>query len=586
MAPFVPLPISPAFQESETYVCSLLDFVTSNDLFMTLCGGVHILDFFTQDPDVYETLLPLDWREWFNLNDIGAVVDFLLHLDSDQNTTSSMTGGRDLDSTWRGTPPASLLEYVRNIQKHCLQRDFPLPRRQSSSSPSSSSAKFSASQPAPPQIKPDIAVGMKPKKAHEVSNFAAYVNRLCDSILETQHCGITNIVDFGAGQNYLGRTLASQPYNRHIIAIESRQGNIEGARGMDVSAKLAKKKATLWNKKLSKHFDVESISSEQPNQGYASSQHSLSERKTGVASSNIDAREGSVRYIEHEITDGDLSNVISILPPSSSLMIISLHSCGNLIHHGIRSLLLNPSVKAVALIGCCYNLMTERLGPPSYKLPSLRPPSERVDRLSASTDPHGFPMSSRLVDYSHNKVQGIRLNITARMMAVQAPANWTAQECEGFFTRHFFRALLQRIFVDRDLLPASSSVYSPAIIIGSLRKRHYTSFVAYVRGAAQKISTSHDRGPEIKASLDALTDSQIEDYETRNRHRKKQLSVVWSLMAFSAGVVESLIVVDRWLFLKESPELVEDCWVEPVFEYGLSPRNLVVVGVKRGKGLL
>ena len=52
-------------------------------------------------------------------------------------------------------------------------------------------------------------------------------------------------------------------------------------------------------------------------------------------------------------------------------------------------------------------------------------------------------------------------------------------------------------------------------------------------------------------------------------------------MAFSAGVVESLIVVDRWLFLKEHPDTVKDCWVEAVFDYAQSPRNLVVVGVKK-----
>ncbi|KAL9064330.1 MAG: hypothetical protein Q9157_007870 [Trypethelium eluteriae] len=36
------------------------------------------------------------------------------------------------------------------------------------------------------------------------------------------------------------------------------------------------------------------------------------------------------------------------------------------------------------------------------------------------------------------------------------------------------------------------------------------------------------------------------------------------------------MVVDRWLFLKEQ-ECVERCWVEPVFSYRESPRNLVVV---------
>ena len=62
--------------------------------------------------------------------------------------------------------------------------------------------------------------------------------------------------------------------------------------------------------------------------------------------------------------------------------------------------------------------------------------------------------------------------------------------------------------------------------------------------------------------------------------RKKDLSVTWSLMAFSAGVIEAAIVVDRWLWLKEQAQ-VKEAWVEPLFDYRLSPRNLVVVGVKR-----
>ena len=51
-------------------------------------------------------------------------------------------------------------------------------------------------------------------------------------------------------------------------------------------------------------------------------------------------------------------------------------------------------------------------------------------------------------------------------------------------------------------------------------------------------------------------------------------------MAFSATVVESLIVTDRWLFLRQHTDLVRQCWVEAVFDYKESPRNLVVVGVK------
>ncbi|EEY18016.1 conserved hypothetical protein [Verticillium alfalfae VaMs.102] len=97
------------------------------------------------------------------------------------------------------------------------------------------------------------------------------------------------------------------------------------------------------------------------------------------------------------------------------------------------------------------------------------------------------------------------------------------------------------------------------VTIGSLNKRCYTSFNAY---------------------MGDVTDEEIADYEARFASRGREVSAVWSLMAFSAGIVESLIVTDRWLFLAEA-DVVKDAWVETVFDYKQSPRNLVVVGIKR-----
>ncbi|KAF3359224.1 hypothetical protein VdG1_02247 [Verticillium dahliae VDG1] len=77
-----------------------------------------------------------------------------------------------------------------------------------------------------------------------------------------------------------------------------------------------------------------------------------------------------------------------------------------------------------------------------------------------------------------------------------------------------------------------------------------------------------------------VTDEEIADYEARFASRGREVSAVWSLMAFSAGIVESLIVTDRWLFLEEA-DVVKDAWVETVFDYKQSPRNLVVVGIKK-----
>ena len=588
-----PLPIRPDFDNAEAYVESLLSFITSSGLFQSLCGGVHILDFLTKEPDLYSTLLSEEWRAWFQLHDVPAILDLLMKEGDDLLECLKSSIGRlsaekqGTNSTWRNgpCPPTSLLEYIQEIRRHALNRDF---------SPLDVSAAPSSAETGP--LPRHVWVGMKPKKIHEVENFVRYIGGLSADIDTTDGHKITHIVDFGSGQNYLGRALASPPYDKRVIALESKQLNIEGAKSMDIKAKLAEKEKIVRNKKRYR-MGLQSPNYDRNAHPNSSSRAPVNGNTQGsVERVNPDDGRGKIQYIESFIQNGDLSSVVREIKHASNthrLMVISLHSCGNLLHHGLRSLILNSSVKVVAMVGCCYNLVTERLGPPTYKLPSLRSANLRLETTSSTCDPHGFPMSERLATYKHQLGQGIRLNITARMMAVQAPDNWTETECESFFTRHFYRALLQRILLDRGIVdkptqendgdevsPRGWTGAGPALTIGSLRKACYSSFTAYVRGAVTKLADDQERGTEIQSRMDGLTDEDISSYEHHFKQKKKELSIVWSLMAFSASVVESSIVVDRWLYLKEQPE-VRDCWVETVFDYKQSPRNLVVVGIKK-----
>ena len=492
-----PLPVNSKFDNAEAYVDSLLSFVTATKLFHNLCGGVHILDFLTKEPDLYSTLLPEDWRAWFQLHDIPAILDLLMKEDDAllqllKNSRDGLPAQKHGEIiTWRDgpCPPKSLLEYIQAIREHALIRDFePL---LTSVAPASGEAG---------SLPRHVAVGMKPKKIHEVESFAQYINGLTAKIETTDQHKISHIVDFGSGQNYLGRALASSPYNKRVIALESKQLNIKGAKIMDISAGLAEKEKNFRNKKIyrmgSKDPDHNPIAFQRENmQSYSSSSSPIhGTNKSTINQANPDGSRGKIQYIESFIKNGDLSTVVdeitctpntpdTMITPDPRLMVISLHSCGNLLHHGLRSLILNPSVKAVAMVGCCYNLVTERLGPPTHKLLSLRSSNLRLDATSSACDPHGFPMSERLATYQHQHGRGVRMNITARMMAVQAPENWTTTECESFFTRHFFRALLQRILMDRGIVgkptqdgdgsggsPRGWTGAGPALTIGSLRK--------------------------------------------------------------------------------------------------------------------
>ena len=599
-----PLP----FQENTVdtdYVDSLLSFITSSDLFQRICGGIHILDFLTQEPDLYNTVLPQAWTEWFQLHEVSDILDLFLREDITVIETlmalnnDSSRRQNDTSLTWRGLPcpPSSLLSYVHAIRRHALLRNFKgcIQRRTSNSSTSHGT------------LPRHVAVGMKPKKIHEVENFVQYIDNLITDIDKSTAQPISHVIDFGSGQNYLGRALASPPHNKRVIAVESKEHNIKGAKNMDITAKLVEKEKIIRNKKQFR-MGVQTGDSLQPLDGTPRTAQSTlyvrSQHQSAIVAPKVDGEDGNIQYIETRIENGDLSTVIgqikpvhspnnSTLLPDPGLMIISLHSCGNLIHHGLRSLILNPAVKAVAMIGCCYNLVTERLGPPTFKLPSLRSSNLRLDQTSSACDPHGFPMSERFATYKHSHGEGVRFNITARMMACQAPHNWTAIDCESFFTRHFYRALLQRIFLDRRLVErptdaAKTAGGSPrdwtgaglSLTIGSLRKACYASFTAYVRGAIGKLAEDQDHGAKIAEQMKSLTDEEIKLYEEKYKYKKKELSIIWSLMAFSASVVESTIVVDRWMWLKEQEE-VEECWVEAVFDYKQSPRNLVVVGTKK-----
>lgn len=617
MAPSQALPIADEFLNPESYVESLLNFTASSTLFQTFCGRIHILNFLVQEPDLYSTILPLEWQSWFAKHDVEEILYLLVK--------------GVLHPPHEGGPPESLIDFINEVRRHSLDRNW-------------------ATSTSVPHLPHHVSIGMKQKKIHEVQYFAEYVNDI------SLGQGITHLVDFGSGQNYLGRVLASSPYNKRIIAIESKKLNIESARSMDVTAGLAAREKVMRDKKEYRSQQEDRLARIETNSTSCSgcklcqkkperstdmpSSTSRTEQSTNPSSKDQRPKEdlkitytssSSIQYIEHTIKDGNLSGIISQVAHNTSgnsgpcspqsralsmaerghaqlqqvrtlgavdltgssqpkhlslepaLLVMALHSCGNLLHHGVQSILLNPSVKIIVLVGCCYNLVTEKLSPRSFKIPSLRPPSKRAELLSSASDPQGFPMSEKMSRY--NGV-GVHLNITARMMALQAPQNWTRTDCEAFFKRHFFRALLQRILCDKGIVPqstAESEAETDPIIIGSLRKSCYHSFTTYVRGALVKLSADPSRAELMNSRLGQLKDEEIQAYELKYRAWKKRLSIIWCLMAFSAQLAEAIIVVDRWLFLKENSNIVGDCWVEPVFDYSQSPRNLAIVGIKRGR---
>ena len=326
MRPVKSLPYASTFESAEEYVTALLQFITTSDMLQVLCGGVHILDFLTSKPDLYETIVPAEWRAWFRMFDIPDILDLLMREDLVRllsEVKREESSGKD--SSWRNgpLPPESLLDYVQSVRSLTLDRSF------------------QRSQHEPIQdLSRQIAVGMKPKKVHEVQNFAAFLEDLISSIASRNVYRISHIVDFGSGQNYLGRVLASSPYNKRIVAVECKQTNIAGAMDMDISARLSRRKFVLVDKKMFRSElaktragnEVKHLSTMETDVEEVGNCNILRESSTNgcdLESSESSARgTARIQYIKHAISGGDLEFVIDKIQqgPTPKADLVSLAS--------------------------------------------------------------------------------------------------------------------------------------------------------------------------------------------------------------------------------------------------------------------
>lgn len=314
MIPDRKLPYTSAHSTVEEYVENLLRFITSSDMLQTLCGGIHVLDFLIGEPDLYETVLPLEWREWLSGLDVSDILDLLMRenlnpllnqFPCEQTPREFLTIDdyvKSEDVGWRGkkAPPYHLLQYIRNIRSLTLDHTY-TPTRNISNTPSLSRR---------------LSVGMSIKKAHEVANYAAFLDDLSSQIANTYPHRITHIIDFGSGQNYLGRTLASPAYSKDVVAIESRRSNIDGAKVMDVMASLAKKEIIMRNKKAFRSRAKEATEGgDKRNQSGGIQDRNVGDGlnkppKTISTEESKVKGGGKIKYVEYRILNGDLSSII------------------------------------------------------------------------------------------------------------------------------------------------------------------------------------------------------------------------------------------------------------------------------------
>jgi hypothetical protein len=241
----------------------------------------------------------------------------------------------------------------------------------------------------------------------------------------------------------------------------------------------------------------------------------------------------------------------------------SLHACGDLSPTSIRCFISDPQAKFLFNIGCCYNLMSEPGGGDEQPVPG---------------DDCGFPMS---LNVSLAGKARLLLGQAGKTLACQATAKWgttqTFDEIMEIFKRHFFRALLQRILYDKGFAVTARQSCSSMIVVGKLRPHCYIDFPTYVCHAIARINRKHNM------NINAIGIEECERYYAELKPRYFPLICgAWSMRAVLSGVIESLILVDRLLYLLEQPECdYAAIGLLPIFDPKLSPRNMMLFAVKK-----
>eukprot|EP01065_Artemidia_motanka_P052921 TRINITY_DN9680_c1_g1_i1.p1 TRINITY_DN9680_c1_g1~~TRINITY_DN9680_c1_g1_i1.p1 ORF type:complete len:465 (+),score=137.17 TRINITY_DN9680_c1_g1_i1:59-1453(+) len=243
------------------------------------------------------------------------------------------------------------------------------------------------------------------------------------------------------------------------------------------------------------------------------------------------ARIGFVdRCIEAGDTSALLSDVGRALGPGAAAdryVLCGLHACGSLSVSVLRSFVASRRVAGVVSVGCCYHRVSE----------------------------DGYPLSRAVQEL------GVRLSAHARDVAGHAAEARARDEAAApdSARRQCWRAVLELHLRERGVCRAAA---------GSVRGAASMTFDQWCGRALQQLGMEAPAGVVFSAR-----------YE-RELERWRELRCFMSLRAHVAKCIESLVVADRALWLREAVPDLAGLSVVTLFDPLVSPRNLAIVATR------
>ncbi|XP_073495609.1 methyltransferase-like protein 25B [Phyllobates terribilis] len=488
----------------------------------------YIIEFFTDN--LWETL-PGCWR--LVLSDLTApeLADLLL---SKSNTRNA---------SYRSVWPLSLLALKVTAQTLSFQRT---PRPDVGSANKKRPAEFQSNHCQSSLLDPLFRKHVKPKKQHEIQRLGKLVKKLSDVT------GYDHVVDVGSGQGHLSRVL-SFGHGLYVTALEADHNLVSMAIKFDRDLIYMLKKEPMKPTKIAT-YDITSIKSARPPRHVSACvdpQASWEEFMHQLTNNKETGSNTSPAFTQDPIMAACLS-VSSLdqlhFTQKDNFILTGLHACGDLSVAMLRHFTECPHIIGITSVACCYMKLTtsEVPRPPGVLAPCCHPDS--------SLQQYGYPISSWV-----SGLPGHKLSYKSREVACHAIEDYIERlKGESDMLRiHCYRAVLEMVIRGIDPTMKRAGVQT-------IKNAHKLLFTEYAKQGLRRVGLDPDT-PLNHTLVEAML----------SQHQK--VVAFFSLALLLAPLVETLILLDRMIFLQENGF---HCDVVPLFKPDFSPRNLVLVAAK------
>lgn len=527
----------------------------------------YIIEFFTED--LWHTL-PTKWQLVLGDLSYPQIADLLL--DPAQED-------RRYPSVW----PLSLLAFCATAHSLAFPRESRQERGRSHMKPE----EFLENQSQSSLLGHIFRKHVKPKKQHEIRTLGMLVKQLCDQT------DCKRVVDVGSGQGHLTRFL-SFGLGLSVTAIEADLNLVAMASKFDGQLLWALEKEkqkknnssqlpvppfsprhvaswvnprASWEAFIKQLNTVACINKCPPTPSGPSKKKLRGSEQEGPAplgSTDSDTRSQDFEMTQpnktESVTASSLRNccedAVNRMEDDQQdypdFVLTGLHACGDLSATLLRHFVNCPHVRGITSVACCYMKITTNENPTPPGL--VEPPFAPTQGQDSVPSEFGYPMSSWI-----RGLPGYQLSYKAREGACHAVEDYMRRlrEESELLRTHCYRAMLETFIraARPDLRRAG---------IQTIKKAHLLSFTEYARLGLARVGLP----PELP--LDP------EQVEAMLKHQMRVV-VYFSLSLLLAPVVESLVLLDRMIYLQENGV---DSRLVPLFDPNFSPRNFVLVALK------